>query len=98
METITIPIVAGAVGTLVTALLSRLQMTSGQKRLVAILSAVTVCAVGLWAAAYPATWETVSVALAGAVGVCQAVFAALKPTGLLDWLGGGSEPERALEE
>ncbi|MDR1387100.1 MAG: hypothetical protein LBJ44_05835 [Propionibacteriaceae bacterium] len=95
---ITIPAAAGAIGALATALMGRLDLTSGQKRLIAILAAVTACAIGLFATAAPATWQTISVSLASAIGVCQAVFTALKPTGVLDLISGDAQPRRAVEE
>jgi MFS family permease len=98
-DLIAVPAVAGTLGALATAILGRLTLTSGQKRLIAILAAVALCGIGLFATSAPATWEAIATSLASAIGVCQAVFAALKPTGLLDWISGEDpKPRRAVED
>jgi hypothetical protein len=89
MEPIAIPVLAGLAGTVLTALLSRLNLSSTQKRWAAIGVFVVLTGFGVWAWAHPASWETVAVWLAAGVGAGQTVFAALKPTGVLNWLTGG---------
>lgn len=91
-EEITIPLVVGAVGTLVTSIATRAAWSASVKRWVAlIVVAVLTVAVGVFTLR-PDAWQTIAVWLAFAVSAMQVVYAALKPSGLFDWLQGVTTP------
>jgi Ca2+/Na+ antiporter len=98
---ITIPIIAGILGTLATALASRLGLSSNVKRWIAIAITVILVSLGAIATSAPDTWQAIAAWLASAIAICQVAFAALKPLGLIDWItdtGKDGKPEGGAGE
>lgn len=85
-DPLTISVIAGAVGTVATAVLTKATWPARTKRLVALGVWVALAALAWWSTAYPASWELVVTQLTVVVGAGQLVYTILKPTGLLDWL------------
>lgn len=91
-DPLTISVIAGAVGTLATSILTRSQWSARTKRLTAIGVWLVLAVLAWWSTAYPASWQLVLTQLTVVVGAGQLVYTVLKPTGLLDWLRDTTTP------
>ena len=86
VEPLTLAAVIGAVGTFLTAVLTRANWSGNTKRWVAIGVVVILTVVALLVYQFPDQWQVVAGALAIAVGASQFVYTLLKPTGILDFI------------
>ena len=86
VEPLGLAAVLGAVGTFITAVLTRANWSSNAKRWVAIGVVVALTVVALLVYQFPDQWQVVAGALAIAVGASQFVYTLLKPTGIFDWI------------
>ena len=86
VEPLGLAAVIGAVGTFITAVLTRANWSSNAKRWVAIGVVVALTVVALLVYQFPDQWQVVAGALAIAVGASQFVYTLLKPTGILDFI------------
>ena len=77
---ITFPAIAGAVVTVATAIINRVQWSSRTKNLVALMLAVLLVVGGVLAELFPDQWQIIASGVLAAYGVSQAVFAGLKPS------------------
>ena len=77
-ELITFPAIAGAIVTVVTAVINRVQWSAKTKNLVALVLAVLLVAGGVLAEIYPDQWQVIAAGILAAYGVSQAIYAALK--------------------
>ena len=77
-ELITFPAIAGAVVTVATAIINRVQWSSRTKNLVALILAILLVAGGVLAELYPDKWQVISAGILAAYGTSQAIYAALK--------------------
>ena len=77
-ELITFPAVAGAIVTVVTAVINRIKWSAKTKNLVALVLAVLLVAGGVLAEIYPDQWQVIAAGILSAYGVSQAIYAALK--------------------
>lgn len=84
--TITLTTALGALVTVLTAIITRAEWTSTQKRITALAFYIGLTAAVLLFKQYPATWQTTAIWIGAVVGAGQVVYTAFKPTGLLDWL------------
>ena len=75
---ITFPAIAGAVVTVATAIINRVQWSAKIKNLVALVLAVLLVAGGVLAELYPDQWQIISAGILAAYGTSQAIYAALK--------------------
>ena len=75
---ITFPAIAGAVVTVATAIINRVQWSSRTKNLVALILAVLLVAGGVLAELYPDRWQVIAAGILAAYGVSQAIYVALK--------------------
>ena len=75
---ITFPAIAGAIVTVVTAVINRVQWSAKTKNLVALVLAVLLVAGGVLAEIYPDQWQVIAAGILSAYGVSQAIYAALK--------------------
>ena len=77
-ELITFPAIAGAIVTVATAIINRVQWSAKVKNLVALVLAVLLVAGGVLAELFPDQWQIVSAGILSTYGVSQAIYAALK--------------------
>ena len=77
-ELITFPAIAGAIVTVVTAVINRIKWSAKTKNLVALVLAVLLVAGGVLAEIYPDQWQVIAAGILSAYGVSQAIYAALK--------------------
>jgi len=63
-------------------------LSATAKRWIALGVFAALAGAGTWAALRPDAWEQVAVVLAAAAGAGQAIYTALKSSGLIDWLTG----------
>ena len=77
-ELITFPAIAGAIVTVATAIINRVQWSSRTKNLVALILAILLVAGGVLAELFPDQWQIISAGILSAYGVSQAIYAALK--------------------
>ena len=75
---ITFPAIAGAIVTVVTAVINRVQWSAKVKNLIALVLAVLLVAGGVLAEIYPDQWQVIAAGILSAYGVSQAIYAALK--------------------
>ena len=75
---ITFPAIAGAVVTVATAVINRVQWSAKIKNLVALGLAVLLVAGGVLAELYPDKWQVIAAGILAAYGTSQAIYAALK--------------------
>lgn len=76
----------GALVTVLTAIITRADWTSQQKRFTALAFYIGLTGLVLIFNQYPETWETTAMYLGAVAGAGQIVYTAFKPTGVLDWL------------
>ena len=86
VEPLGLAAVIGAIGTFITAVLTRANWSSNTKRWVAIGVVGALTAAALLVYSFPNQWQVVAGALAIAVGASQFVYTLLKPTGIFDWI------------
>ena len=90
---ITIPVVIGALGTILTAIITRANWSASAKRWTAICLVVFLTVlVGVFTI-HPDAWQIIAAWIAFAVSALQVVYSALKPTGVLDWLRDATSPK-----
>ena len=77
-ELITFPAVAGAIVTVATAVINRVQWSAKVKNLVALVLAALLVVGGVLAELFPDQWQIISAGILSAYGVSQAIYAALK--------------------
>ena len=77
-ELITFPAIAGAIVTVATAVINRVQWSAKIKNLVALGLAVLLVVGGVLAELFPDQWQIISAGILSAYGVSQAIYAALK--------------------
>ena len=77
-ELITFPAIAGAIVTVATAIINRVQWSAKTKNLVAIILAGLLVVGGVLAELYPDRWQVIAGGILAAYGVSQAIYAALK--------------------
>ena len=77
-ELITFPAIVGAIVTVATAIINRVQWSSRTKNLVALILAILLVAGGVLAELFPDQWQIISAGILSAYGVSQAIYAALK--------------------
>ena len=77
-ELITFPAIAGAIVTVATAIINRVQWSAKVKNLVALVLAVLLVAGGVLAELFPDQWQVIAAGILSAYGVSQAIYAALK--------------------
>ena len=77
-ELITFPAVAGAIVTVATAIINRVQWSAKIKNLIALVLAVLLVAGGVLAELFPDQWQVIAAGILSAYGVSQAIYAALK--------------------
>ena len=77
-ELITFPAIAGAIVTVATAIINRVQWSSRTKNLVALILAILLVAGGVLAKLYPDRWQVIAAGILAAYGTSQAIYAALK--------------------
>ena len=77
-ELITFPAIAGAVVTVATAVINRVQWSAKIKNLVALGLAVLLVVGGVLAELYPDRWQVIAAGILAAYGTSQAIYAALK--------------------
>ena len=77
-ELVTFPAIAGAIVTVATAIINRVQWSSRTKNLVALILAVLLVAGGVLAELYPDRWQVIAAGILAAYGTSQAIYAALK--------------------
>lgn len=77
-ELITFPAIAGAIVTVATAIINRVQWSAKIKNLVALGLAVLLVVGGVLAELFPDKWQVISAGILAAYGVSQALYAALK--------------------
>ena len=75
---ITFPAIAGAVVTVATAVINRVQWSAKIKNLVALVIAVLLVAGGVLAELYPDRWQVIAAGILAAYGTSQAIYVALK--------------------
>ena len=75
---ITFPAIAGAVVTVATAIINRVQWSAKIKNLVALVIGVLLVAGGVLAELYPDKWQIIASGILATYGVSQAIYAALK--------------------
>ena len=75
---ITFPAIAGAIVTVATAIINRVQWSAKVKNLVALVLAVLLVAGGVLAELFPDQWQVIAAGILSAYGVSQAIYAALK--------------------
>ena len=75
---ITFPAIAGAIVTVATAVINRVQWSAKIKNLVALGLAVLLVAGGVLAELYPDKWQVIAAGVLAAYGTSQAIYAALK--------------------
>ena len=98
VEPLSLAAVIGAVGTFLTAVLTRANWSSNVKRWVAIGVVVVLTVVALLVYQFPDQWQVVAGALAIAVGASQFVYTLLKPTGILDFIQESTTPTGARSD
>ena len=98
VEPLSLAAVIGAVGTFLTAVLTRANWSSNVKRWVAIGVVVVLTVVALLVYQFPDQWQVVAGALAIAVGASQVVYTLLKPTGILDFIQESTTPTGARSD
>ena len=98
VEPLGLAAVIGAVGTFITAVLTRANWSSNAKRWVAIGVVVALTVVALLVYQFPDQWQVVAGALAIAVGASQFVYTLLKPTGVLDFIQVSTTPAGARSD
>ena len=98
VEPLTLAAVIGAVGTFLTAVLTRANWSGNTKRWVAIGVVVILTVVALLVYQFPDQWQVVAGALAIAVGASQFVYTLLKPTGILDFIQFATTPTGARSD
>jgi hypothetical protein len=79
MDSITVAAVAGAIAPALVAVITRAPWSPTVKRWTAIGVAVALALVGMLSVWRPDTWAQIAAGMLAAIGVCQVVFAALKP-------------------
>lgn len=77
-EVIAFPAIAGAIVTVATAVINRVQWSAKIKNLVALVLAVLLVVGGVLAELFPDQWQIISAGILSAYGVSQAIYAALK--------------------
>ena len=77
-ELITFPAIAGAIVTVVTAVINRVQWSAKVKNLIALVLAVLLVAGGVLAELFPDQWQVIAAGILSAYGMSQAIYAALK--------------------
>ena len=77
-ELITFPAIAGAIVTVATAIINRVQWSAKTKNLVALVIAVLLVAGGVLAELFPDKWQVIAAGILAAYGTSQAIYAALK--------------------
>ncbi len=77
-ELITFPAIAGAVVTVATAIINRVNWSARVKNLIALLIAVLLVIGGVLAELYPDKWQVIAAGILAAYGVSQAIYVALK--------------------
>ena len=77
-ELITFPAIAGAVVTVATAVINRVQWNAKVKNLVALVLAGLLVVGGVLSELFPDQWQIISAGILSAYGVSQAIYAALK--------------------
>ena len=77
-ELITFPAIAGAIVTVATAIINRVQWSAKVKNLVALIPAILLVAGGVLAELFPDKWQVISAGILAAYGTSQAIYAALK--------------------
>ena len=77
-ELITFPAIAGAIVTVATAIINRVQWSAKVKNLVALVLAVLLVAGGVLAELFPDQWQVIAAGILAAYGTSQAIYAALK--------------------
>ena len=75
---ITFPAIAGAVVTVATAIINRVNWSAKIKNLVALVIGVLLVAGGVLAELYPDKWQVIAAGILAAYGTSQAIYAALK--------------------
>ena len=75
---ITFPAIAGAVVTVATAIINRVNWSAKIKNLVALVIGVLLVAGGVLAELYPDKWQIIASGILATYGVSQAIYAALK--------------------
>ena len=75
---ITFPAIAGAIVTVATAVINRVQWSAKIKNLVALGLAVLLVAGGVLAELYPDKWQVIATGVLAVYGTSQAIYAALK--------------------
>ena len=75
---ITFPAVAGAIVTVATAIINRVNWSAKIKNLVALVIGVLLVAGGVLAELYPDKWQIIASGILASYGVSQAIYAALK--------------------
>ena len=98
VEPLTLAAVIGAVGTFLTAVLTRANWSGNTKRWVAISVVIVLTVVALLVYQFPDQWQVVAGALAIAVGASQFVYTLLKPTGVLDFIQETTTPTGARSD
>ena len=98
VEPLTLAAVIGAVGTFLTAVLTRANWSGNTKRWVAISVVIVLTVVALLVYQFPDQWQVVAGALAIAVGASQFVYTLLKPTGVLDFIQVSTTPAGARSD
>ena len=98
VEPLTLAAVIGAVGTFLTAVLTRANWSGNTKRWVAISVVIVLTVVALLVYQFPDQWQVVAGALAIAVGASQFVYTLLKPTGILDFIQFATTPTGARSD
>ena len=77
-ELITFPAIAGAIVTVATAIINRVQWSAKVKNLIAPVIGVLLVAGGVLAELYPDKWQIIASGILATYGVSQAIYAALK--------------------
>ena len=75
---ITFPAIAGAVVTVATAIINRVNWSARVKNLIALLIAVLLVIGGVLAELFPDKWQVIAAGILAAYGVSQAIYVALK--------------------
>ncbi|WP_461186526.1 hypothetical protein [Trueperella pyogenes] len=94
--TITLTTALGALVTVLTAIITRSEWTSTQKRATALAFYIGLTLAVMLFKQYPATWQTTAIWIGAVVGAGQVVYTVFKPTGLLDWLEEFTTPRKEL--
>ena len=97
-EPLTLSVVIGAIGTFLTAVLTKASWSSNTKRWVAIVTVAVLTIIALLVYQFPEHWQTVAGLLAIAVGASQFVYTILKPTGIMDWIQSTTSPGDVLSD